>query len=512
MEMNTGASDQFVKFHANQAGPFNSDNNVVDVVIPGGAVYNLKDSYLQIYTTVASSDTAPVGGISAVYKPVLQLGGRSTHYPNSCLVKNCDMSCSARGNIESIRRSDILSQAKHLVSRSRRTEQTEDYLLANVLTDPNGNVVNSPFLNTKQTGSTLSTYQQVPLPISLSDLMESCSTMMYDGRKLGDLRLRFELNAPGGSNPQITAVPAGIVANATTGYPGWGVCADIAENQATITTLTMNASNRGTNVLLGNSPWYVGQRVNITATGAGGASNINGNAIISGISRDATTGLLTFTFSASIGSTGAGQTYGTVRINAIVDGKDSMTVSFDRVELVAKRIGNPPPMSMPIEWAWRTYETTEDVGPTGVQRFNRQYIMSPESDAVLIAFPDAAGIFSINNNIESYRLAINSVETTDRDIVVGTTANSVSPLSLDRLSDLYDKLGMPISNLTLNSGDSAQTKYDEVYNQPAQRQTIFGTKMPQTAQQKHLGVKVNLTAGEVSNIALFQSSPRGLSY
>jgi hypothetical protein len=517
MDMNKSPQDQFVKFHANQAGPFTSDNNVIDVTIPGGAVYNLRDSYLQIYAEISSTDAA-IGGVNGVYNGILEFANQSAHFPNSALVKNCEVSSSARGAIESIRRADILSQAKHLVSRGRRTDQTENYLSANVVSDPNGNVFQTPFVQKRQSGTTLSSYQEAPIPIRLGDLMESCETLMYDGRKLGDLRFRFELNAPGGANPKIVAAAAGGLTAGQPLYPGWSSLNDIPENQATITSLTLDvgagaAQTRGAREDLGGCPWYVGQRVNVTATGAGNGppANINTNTIITGIAV-ADTGVLTFTLAASIGTTGAGATYEDVEFNAI-PGPDTISATFNRVELVAKRIGNPPPMSMPIEWAWRTYETTEDTGPQGVQNFNRQYVMSPESDAVMITFPDAqADVFSINTDINAYRLAINQVETTDRDVVVGPTALDVSPLALDRLSDLYDKMGLSISNLTLNGGVSDQKDYSEVYNQANRRQTIFGCKMPQTAQQKYLGVKISLGANQVDKIALFQSSPRGLSY
>jgi len=79
--MNKSPQDQFVKFHANQAGPFTSDNNVIDVTIPGGAVYNLRDSYLQIYAEISSTDAA-IGGVNGVYNGILEFANQSAHFPN----------------------------------------------------------------------------------------------------------------------------------------------------------------------------------------------------------------------------------------------------------------------------------------------------------------------------------------------------------------------------------------------------------------------------------------------
>lgn len=520
-------SDVYVKFHANQAGPYTSDNNVVDVVLPGGAVYNLQDSYLQIYTETSTTDN-PVAGRQGVYKTLLRLGANTqvTHFPNASIVKNCEVSTSMRGSVESIRRADILAQTKALVTRSRRTVQTDDYLLANNLCDPNGNIRNSPFLQTRQDGTVSSSYQEVPLPIRLGDLMESCDTMMYDGRKLGDLRFRFELNAPGGSNPKIFAEESASAADTTdTRFAGWRQFVDVpfagAGGLATLTQATIGevgGANPQARAVpsLGSCPWYVGQRVQVTATGiaqnaAAAPGDIDSQVIISGMSL--VNGLLTLTFNTDIlpAPLVVDQGYNTFII-ASVPAPVTSAVTFNRIELVAKRIGNPPPTSMPIQWAWRTYHTIEDIGPTGIRPFNRQYVMEPDSDAVLITFPDAVSdVFSINQNITSYRLAINQVQTTDRDVVVGPTYADVSPLSLDRLSDLFDKMGAPIDNLTLASGDSDSRTY--VGSFPAtQRQTLFGCKMPQTAMSKNLSIKVNLNGNEVNRICLFQSQPRGIEY
>lgn len=523
------ASDQFVKFHANQAGPYTSDNNVIDVVIPGGAVYNLRDSYLQIYAeATTAADTAPVAGRSGVYQTMLQFSTGTAHFPNASLIKNCEVSTSMRGSVEAIRRADILAQAKALVSRGRRTVSTDDFLLANNLVDPNGNIRHSPFVQTRQLGTNYSSYQEVPIPIRLGDLMESCDSMIYDGRKMGDLRFRFELNAPGGNNPKIVAVQRGSSADTNDDrYAGWRQLLDVpdpgAGGLASLTTATIGAGVGGANPnarvipSMGSCPWYVGQRVLLNATGrddGGGApGDINKEVIISGIAlSDA--GIMTLTFNESVlpAPLVNQQGYEDFVIAAIPAPTGALSATFNRVELVAKRLGNPPPTSMPIQWAWRTYHTIEDVGPTGIRPFNRQYVMEPDSDAVLITFPDGNDdLFSINTDITSYRLAINQVQTTDRDVVVGPTYADVSPLSLDRLSDLFDKMGHSTNNLSLCSGDSSAAKYEDTVPE-GQRQTIFGCKMPQTPQPKNLSIKINLQANEVGRIAMFQSQPRGIEY
>lgn len=521
-------TDTFVKFHANQAGPYNSDNNVIDVTLPGGAVYNLRDSYLQVYAEITTTEDPadiPPSGTAGVYKCLAKLVNTTGHFPNACLIKNAESSCSARGSIESIRRADILAQCKDTVAKSRRAKQTENVLQCNNVIDPNGNVRESPFLQTRKLGTVKSSQQEIPIPIRLGDVMESCETLLYDGRKLGDLRFRFELNAPGGANPVVEAFCADD--GATAAFGAWRQLANIPDPGGALASVTQLASRMFSDtaaaadaralVPLGSSPWYVGQKVKITGTGvddgAGAApADIDADVVITGISASAA-GVYTYTFSDNIlpAPLANQQSYNNIII-AQINGPQTATISFNRVELVAKRIGAPPPMSMPIQWAWRTYHTTEDVGPTGVRPFNRQYIMEPESDCVLITFPHDDDITSINGDITSYRLAVNQVQTTDRDVVVGPDALTVSPLAYDRLSDMWGKMGYQLEDLTLNQGDSSAVATGAVYSDAALRQTMFGCKLPQMAQAKTLGIKVNLQANEVNKIALFQSQPRGFEY
>lgn len=507
MVMAMSANDQYVKFHAAQAGPFTSNNNIVDVTIPGGAAYNLRDSYLQIYSSIATTETA---GSTGVHMCQLAFNGSSQHFPNSCLVENASVECSGRGQIESIRRCDILSQAKQLVARSQRETQTYDRLSCNAAVDPNGNVRSSVFLNEVKTGVVTSSQREVPIPIRLGDVMESMNTPMYDGRVLGDLRLRFELNAPGGGSPRI--VGQEMLPAASTQWD-WLQCNDVAAAAGDVNTLTVKVGvgNLKSVPTLADYGYYIGQKITVTATEAGGADPVAGgqtDLVITQISSPAA-GELTITLGNKWCTTGVGETYTDVLVSGFVQAA-TITPTFNRCELVVKRIGNPPPMSLAKKWSWRSYSTTQDVGPVGITAMNRQYTLPAEADAALITFPQSAVLpFSINQDISNYRLSVNQVQMTDRD--VGVTVAATSPLAYDRLTAVLAKIGVPTRNLLLRGADSAALTYALSYPQ-ATEQVMFGTALPFTQNNKQLSLKITLTANQVGQLAIFSSIPRSIEY
>ena len=518
------ASDQYVKIQANQAGPFTSDANICDVILPGGSAYDLSDSYLQVWATCATTQAAAAAGeYAAVHKVQCKIVGSDITFPNAALVRNCSVESAVAGQIESMRHCDVLANLKALATRSQRTKQTYDRLKCNSLVDANGNTRNSIFQDIRKTGTVNSSQVQAPIPIRLGDCMESCDTGMYDGRKLGDLRLRFELNCPGGGSAKVEG--QAMVGLDPTQYD-WTQLADITDPGAagkSVTELTTRAAGAGGGAnqrwipTLADMGYYVGMPIEVSATGTNTANLANKPTVIQAIAFDETTGVATLTVAPSLNAALAnGESYAAVSVTQITQPL-SMTVKFDRVELVAKRIGNPPPTSMKMQWAYRTYQNTSDQGPPGITAFSRSYTIPPNADAALICFPDAATqLFSVNRTLDSYRLAINSVDTTNRDVELGAAAANESALAYDRFTSMWSKMGYAVRDLSMNAGDSSVQSY---YSPPAvaypqaQQQTCFGCAMPQTQRDKQLGVKITTAGGgAVAGIEIFASTPRMLEY
>ena len=490
-------SDQYVKYLAQQAGPFTAAQNVVDIELPGGSVYDLRDSYIQVTASVTSVD-AGAGSGTGVYSPQLVFTSSNFHFPNAALVKNCSLTTDGRGQIESLRRSDVIAQLKAAVNRSQRQDASAQYLSCNSVVDPEGNDHYSPFLDVRKSGTVPSSLHSVPFPIRLGDLMDSCNTSYYDARRLGTSRFRFELHAP-----QTIVAQQTIPANTAT-Y-SWINLTDVAVSVGGAETndFTTKVGVGDIRVIptLRQIPLYVGMKIKITATNSGTGA-VEGVSVITSMNFNETTGQLAFSIQ-NVGTLdrAAGQGLSAIQIAEITQ-PQSFAVSFDRVELVAKRLGSPGPsreMSMPF----RTYSTIEDQGVAGATIFQRQYPLQPECDAVMIAFPGATTPWSINTNITDYRLRLNQQDLTDRPVGIR------SPLYYDQLSSTFNAMAMTTRNLRLNVGDSSAATYGAAY--PAgSNQVIVGSPLPQTLGTKDLQVNLELSGNDVQQIVLFNSIPRNI--
>lgn len=493
-------SDQYVKFLASQAGGFTSSQNVVDVELPGGQMWDLNDSYLQVYATVTATD-AGAGSGTGVYSPELVFSGSNLHFPNSSLVKNCSLKTDAKGQLESIRRVDVLSQIKQQVFRSQRQEASGAFMSANSIADPKGNVHYSPFLDVRKEGTEYSALRTVPLPIRLADLMDSCATTRFDGRRMGAAHFRFELHAPTTIEARQT-IPA-----ATAGY-SWINLTNIAAaggggEQTNVFTTQVGTANIRVIPSLAEIPLYVGMKIQISATNSVTGA-VTGVSVINTLTWDETAGQMTITIdNVATLDRAAGEQLTDITISEITQ-PDALTVTFDRVELVAKRVGNPGP-SMEMALPYRTWATIQDVGPVGVTEFQRQYSLAPECDGVLITFPGAVTPWSQNADIASYRLRLNQQDLTDRDVTIR------SPLFYDRVSATMDAFGMATRNLRLNGGDSSAATYALSYPVGSD-QVLIASPLPQTYGSKDLQVNVSLNGNQIDQLVAFQSLPRTVIY
>ena len=66
--------DRVIKLNSYQAGNFTESQNLVDFYIPSGAVYNLKDSYINLNTKINVTETAvsKAEGGKGIYSAGLQ--------------------------------------------------------------------------------------------------------------------------------------------------------------------------------------------------------------------------------------------------------------------------------------------------------------------------------------------------------------------------------------------------------------------------------------------------------
>lgn len=509
---------EYVKFVSVQGGPFTNAENIIDFVIPADA-YNLRDSFIQLFATVEGTDANNLantakGVYAAQIVPSTADASGSFHFLNSLFVKNCSVSIASRGQIENIRRVDQLRQALDTVAVSSRENKGDAYLSANSMADAIGDKKLSIFQEFNKEGTVISRNVEAPIMIRLGDLMDFFNAEVYDGSKLGEIRVRLEMNL--GDKFQGQSSYAAPYAGGN-GLNKFETVEATAANQVVNEIKTMCAASPARQDgetfegirNIGDSPYYVGQRVTVTSTNSTEAANdiTDKECQITGLSFDADLGQQTLTVSPELTTlVNVGDKFENVIVSGVVQ-PAAVNVAYTRAEVVMHRYTSMPEVDGGVI-AYSTYSTEEDVGPTGVADFQRQYVIEPDADAALILMPLPANDFlSRNANFQSYRLRLNQVDMTDRNVVKN------SPLYYDRTSSLLDGMGMTLKNLQFNPGqaNSGNLDYSASFGAAVDCE-FFGTPMPFTNSNKLLQVNIDATGGDVPRLTIFKHKPREIKY
>lgn len=485
-----------VKINSITAPPYTTSQNIVRFRFGGGKVYNLRDSIMHINATFDIDKGAGIP--NGVFIPDLQVittGDKKPLPQNVSFVRNATISCARKGIIESLSRVDQLKTNLHNYTKSQRELFGEGYLRCSAAVAPINGQQYSIFAQINKEGSIPSRVRKdVPIQVRLGDIWDICNTPEFDTAKAGDLTLECELNVD-----RFEAVQR------YTAQGFSGVCNDVPDPGAdgfAVNTLVMTNKPKD----LQSSDVYVGMPVQATATGNGGAGNLDVVAVISSITI-AADGTRTLVFDRNLTTLDNGQSLTAVEIASVAWA--GATVSYDSAEVVLQEVANPVGMDA---IAYTTFSTEEDNG-NSLTNFQRQYQVEPEASNVMIIFPDEQNeLNSTNNHLVNYRLRLNNDNLTSERVVVSPR----SPLYYDRISMLIDGMGMPLRNLQENSGSNAdgtgQIAWGDVYTQAENRLTVIGNPLYPTERTKLLQVNISATSTGVRQITLFKTLPRVFEY
>ena len=189
--------DKFIKIQSNQS-EFSSTANLVDFVIPeGSGVYDLSDSWCNLEFQIDVQETETASGVG-VYNMQLEYVTTDTEKPyffNTAIVRDCRMENSRQGIIESLIRSDILSQARQTYEKSWGEIQSERYMSATNAIDPiNAQVYGITRQFNKEGINKSIANNNAQIMVRLGDLMDFCNTPEYDTSRGGQTRIHFRLN------------------------------------------------------------------------------------------------------------------------------------------------------------------------------------------------------------------------------------------------------------------------------------------------------------------------------
>lgn len=481
-----------IKLQSIEAGPFTTRQNRVSFEIPADGVYNLDDSYINLLVTMNVVEQNITGGIG-IYPVDMQLKqttGDNLAYRNTALVKNALLRTQQNGMIENIRRVDQISHVLQLLNKSAVEVDSESYQAAGQV--PGAvNVSKYPIYTDINKLGTVKSLQKsdVQVKIKLTDLFDFCAQAIeIDTTKTGAMRIECELNVD----------KFEIVQTMTSDL--WH--GSIKDNWGDITSAgpanNITSDNIYTN--LDQMPFYVGQKVVVTATHAGAQAPTAGS-VINSVTWNAD-GTITLGFEKNWGNLTSGQSYVSIAVEA-ANIKSSSSISFSSAELVLNRLAKT---SSDFDMIQYSTFSTEETNGNGQTSFQKQFSIEGESDAVVITFPpDAVNDIISSAPVVDYRLRLDNVDLTDRNVTFST------PLHYDRLNMGMTQMGMRLKNLSLFTRLSSVNVYDISVIGGFPNQLIM-SPVQQKGQEKFLQVNVGADGAGVEKMTLFKHLPRVFQY
>ena len=502
--------DKYIKLQSNQS-EFSSTANLCDFTIPAGGVYDLRDSFVNCVFKIDVTEVETAAG-NGVYNMDLEWITTDSEKPkffNSALVRDCRMETANQGVLESIRRVDILSQAKQTYEKSWGEAKAESYMAADQVMDPINIQKYGIYRQYNKEGVNKSTdNNNVPVMIRLGDLMDVANTPEYDTSKTGQTRIHFRLNLD-----KIQSVQRML--NATIAPPAVKSFKKV-DTVGAMNEITMGKSDGTETTLVRNLeevPYYVGMKCLLTAVGAStppaaAPAAVNDAAVvIKSIVWDKKNntqgqgGTYTLTFENSWGALIAAQSYADITLKPQAPVASS-SAKLVLAQLVLKTVTNPQGLDR-IDY--HTYSTEQGFG-NAQENFNDVFVVEPECDNMIMTFQDGVdNLVSKNNQLESYQISVDNVPQTDRLV----TANS--PLDYDRKFTTLTRLGQGLHNLTGNAGNTASNSWGAAYSDAKFKSTIIACPLPTSDSVKQLAVNLNASAGGVGAYAIFKSLPRQLA-
>ena len=514
-------TDRIVKLVANQGGPFTQTSNLVDFDIPADGTYDFSKSFVNLYARIDTVDTVAGGGSTgkAVYAINLMGAALTTdstfndNIHNICFVKNASLSTQLKGRLEDINRVDILRQNLNELTMSRADLMGLDHVAALSTKDVTNGVLGGLFRELHKEGTAKSRDLVAPIKIPLSQLFNLGSLQQYPASKLGKTRIHLELNVANFSPVAVGQTPD--TAPATANF------ADVtraATDPATlpVTSLTSNAGYP----LLDQSPYFVGQRLQITSTKTDSAA-ATVERIVTGIAQSSANNTLTLTFDQAIDSLTGTQTLGTNKVFRYAT-PPAAAFSIDYAQLVLHKVAGAGKTPNVINY---TTFSTEQAQGNGATNFQRQFQLEPNAVNVFLMFPakrlneagndTGLGSFSsANKTLRSARLRLDNEDLTNRDMQIATGDNTAHA---GKALLLHDRLMMALMNGGYRLKNVGLTNLNRLAASPAdqrtngRRLTIVGNPVPVTPTEKLLQVNLAATATGVEDMILYKQLTQTLT-
>ena len=505
--------NRILKLNSRQGGTFSRTQNLVDWDIPGGVVWNMKKSYININCSIQTTD--PAGQIHNLQMIRNNMGNTFNHAlcPSVAMIKNASLSFENVGMVEDLRDVNILKCNTRNYEKDVEELHSESYTGVNSAKDESG-LFGSAFQHYIKDSNLPSLNKDHDIRVPLSDVFGLGEQEQVDLGKFGQGTLHLELDLATGNNDAFaiherqgsdadsgsgywalldvrsTDDPANLSANGSVGARNTAQAGDLTVGQCGSATVAASFPATRLYDSLEQSPFYVGQSLKISGTGMTPAQQ---DLTIASLVYDPATRLVTLTMSSSIALSAGGTPATAVSVVGNKTAGASIVLNSCQLVIYEDTSGSKPPSGI----QYKTYTTEVDT-ENAITSFTRNYYLEPECSNVLIMTPLPASDILSDLDVTTYRFRLNGENTTNRPIQTRT------PLHYDR-----------IARVLLNQGKQLKNTHECAINIDSPRGALFGghrasiiaETVPITANQKQMEVEINSGAG-LSKIYLFKEVMR----
>jgi len=540
----------FLKFQSQQGTSLSSDNDLIDFEIPSylGGV-DLEQSYLNVICEVSAVSAAPaagaepVGAETVVYDVASNITFDENLLYNTSLIRNVSLTSQNYGQLESIRRCDVINNVlKHYGS---------DY--GDILGGGYQNVVQTPsvayhkgsiFRNLVGDGGVSSSNTRAPISIPLKNLL-GMGNMTVDLSKLGSLRLHCQANLntliPFGAretnaddqadqrwrNDYTSTFQSGPIQ--AYNYLDFGY---VNRNNAPSTRLIYPTPD--------DIPFWNNQRIKLdishifndpgapaatppTAPG-GGVFVPNTEYIIASIERVARAGAQALSpgtyrvyFTQDIYETtfipAPVNEYSGTQMKVSSVAPESLTLSVVQAEIVVKKTA-PPPSAGGISYI--TFKTLQDTTPS-TENFSSVYSLDPQAISQLTCFTSVSAPFTRSEAVLNYRLRVNGDDVTNRTVPVNQVGAGVfrSPIHYGILDKTLQRMDRELKNLLECTPDvTNNTSQRDLLKGPSETHGVLVLPCPLPALGGPQLLEINFQNDKAAahNLAIYQAIRREIRY
>ena len=477
-----------------QAGSFTNSNRHINFTIPENMVVDMSQCFIQLVTRCVTAT-------SQVANLCLKNSTSVLTPKNVDLVRNCSLTGSKCGKLEDITRVNVLQS--NLLELTKST--TEKACMINSLyqvRDLQNGFLLSPWVEWHKEGVDPSLFRDNYLRIPLSQLF-SLGSSIIDTSKTGALDVHIELE-----NLSYVQFEEVKLFHSPT-LKDEGKFQPVTTATSEITTIAYVASP-----LAGikyesveESPYFVGQALNLTWTGqTGGAIAVKVLGIVRNVATNTITLTLNYAFSQAVPTTYAGVTL------TEPTSSNTGTLSIANANLGVCEVMGGKMAGDVLEYMTFTVEQYSN----NANSLERIFEVEPSAVNCFLLFNNnTSNLISRNEKVKSYRIRINDTDVYDRDTVVNYNDGvgkvlCHDPLHYDSINRTFLNASLPLKNLTClnqlrNDAGNSVTLEDRFKERDLQL-LMLACPLPLTAGSKKVqfSVATKDIADKVENVILFK--------